>query len=438
MTVDTTTLYDLSIFHADESQSILHLLNRTATNEGRYWLQHLLAHPYSSLQPILETQQTIQQIAERHAQWPSTISNGTIMVIEKIYDSQIDPLPLHATFMDVWMYKLLHSVDYSLVVYTMPHVYDFIKGIDQIANLFQGAQVSPLLANMLDRMRAILCDERLVALLHEPGRESIAPSRKLRYGYFLLNHFRPRIEELIALYGKLDAYYALATVTRELGLAFPQFIDLDTPCIKAKQLYHLLLQKPAAYNLEMGEHTNFIFLTGANMAGKSTFIKAVGLSVYLAHLGMTVPAKHMQLSLFDGLLSNIQVADNILKGESYFFNEVQRIKNTILKVSDGKKWLVLIDELFKGTNNQDAMRCSTTVIKGLLKLNNTVIILSTHLYETGAELLNYANIAFRYFETGIENEQLTFSYQLREGISNDRLGYLILKKEGVVALLDAL
>ena len=63
------------------------------------------------------------------------------------------------------------------------------------------------------------------------------------------------------------------------------------------------------------------------------------------------------LTLFDGVLSNINVADNIVKGESFFFNEVQRIKNTIDKINNGKKWLVLIDELFKGTNVQDAMKC---------------------------------------------------------------------------------
>jgi DNA mismatch repair ATPase MutS len=67
------------------------------------------------------------------------------------------------------------------------------------------------------------------------------------------------------------------------------------------------------------------------MAGKSTFIKAVGVATYLAHIGMGVPATEMQLSFFDGLLSNIQVEDNIVKGESYFFNEVQRIHKTLGK-----------------------------------------------------------------------------------------------------------
>ena len=174
------------------------------------------------------------------------------------------------------------------------------------------------------------------------------------------------------------------------------------------------------------------------MGGKSTFIKAVGVAVYLAHTGMGVPAQQMQLTLFDGLLSNINVVDNIVQGESYFFNEVQRIKKTIDKISDGKKWLILIDELFKGTNVQDAMKCSSTVIEGLLKIKNAAFILSTHLYEIGEDLKKYTHIQFKYFETAVVNEQLYFSYQLKDGISNDRLGYLILKREGVVEMLEKL
>jgi DNA mismatch repair ATPase MutS len=104
----------------------------------------------------------------------------------------------------------------------------------------------------------------------------------------------------------------------------------------------------------------------------------------------------------------------------------------------GKKWLVLIDELFKGTNVQDAMKCSLTVIKGLIKIRTSLFILSTHLYEIGEELKSYPNISFRYFETVVKDEQLEFSYQLKDGISNDRIGYVILKREKVVEMLEKL
>jgi DNA mismatch repair ATPase MutS len=174
------------------------------------------------------------------------------------------------------------------------------------------------------------------------------------------------------------------------------------------------------------------------MAGKSTFIKSIGTAVFLAHLGMGVPAQQMELSVFDGLLSNINVVDNIAKGESFFYNEVQRIKSTIQKIADGKNWLILIDELFKGTNVQDAMKCSSAVIEGFLKIKDSTFVLSTHLYEIGENLKRYPNIIFKYFETSVQNEQLEFNYHLKDGISNDRLGYLILKKEGVVDLLQKL
>jgi DNA mismatch repair ATPase MutS len=230
----------------------------------------------------------------------------------------------------------------------------------------------------------------------------------------------------------------MAVAVKTYQLSFPEFIEQDSPVIDAKGLYHILLNKPVAYDLQMDAEHNFLFLTGANMAGKSTLIKSVGSAVFLAHIGMGVPAQQMKLTLFDGLLSNINVVDNIAKGESFFFNEVQRIKNTIQKINDGRKWLVLIDELFKGTNVQDAMKCSSAVIKGLIKIKNSLFILSTHLYEIGDELKAFSNISFRYFETNVKDDQLEFTYQLKEGISNDRFGYFILKKEKVVDMLEKL
>jgi DNA mismatch repair ATPase MutS len=230
----------------------------------------------------------------------------------------------------------------------------------------------------------------------------------------------------------------MAQAVKRFGLVFPEFIQSEQPRVEATGLYHILLEQPVAYDIHLNPDSNFLFLTGANMAGKSTFIKAMGIAVFLAHTGMGVPAKVLQLSLFHGLLSNINVVDNLMKGESYFYNEVQRIKATVTKVNDGRKWLILIDELFKGTNVQDAMKCSSTVIEGLLKIRNSLFILSTHLYEIGEDLKQYPNINFKYFETAVSDDQLQFSYQLKDGISNDRLGYLILKREGVVNLLEGL
>ncbi|MCU0376497.1 MAG: DNA mismatch repair protein MutS [Chitinophagaceae bacterium] len=439
MQVDETTLSDLAIFHADEDQSVLNQLNFCQTMGGSQWLHYLLKTPLSTIDEILETQQTIKLIMAYVPTWPAQITNGTLLVIQRYYDAQIDRIPPSPSGVDAFFYKLLHSHDYSLIKYSVGHVIDFIKGLSALmALLEQNNNLPAPLRKIFNHAKVILEAVRMQQIVQSGDKSKLSPSNLLFFGHYLLYHCKDKMHQLIDMYCQIDAYYSLAKATLTYGLQFPEFKQGNQPYLDAKNLFHPLLKTPTSYNLILQPESNFIFLTGANMAGKSTFIKAVGIAVYLAHAGMAVPASAMQLSLFDGLLSNIQVADNIVRGESYFFNEVQRIKTTLTKISDGRKWLVLIDELFKGTNVEDAMRCSTAVIKGLLKIKNSLCILSTHLYEIGPELTPYPNIAFRYFETKVTESQLLFSYQLQEGISNDRLGYLILQREGVVDMIDRL
>ncbi len=437
MQVDNTTLQDLAIFHADEDQSVLNKLNFCRTHGGRIWLHYFLSHPHNNEKQIMDTQRVLQTIMTHLDNWPQHITNGTIMVLQRFFESQIDKIPSRPGFTDTLTYRLFHNADFSLVNYTVGHGIDFVKGMGHLIRLFEGEDHPAPLQRVLNEMSVLLRPEIMQQMLHQ-DKQNMSHATMLKYGNYLLYHCKEKINQLIEQFSKLDAWYSMAKASQVYQLQFPAFTGDQRPYIAAEGLYHILLQTPVAYNLEMSHENNFVFLTGANMAGKSTFIKSVGLAVYLAHTGMAVPAKNMELTLFHGLLSNIQVADNIVKGESYFFNEVQRIKNTILKINNGQKWLVLIDELFKGTNVQDAMRCSSAVIKGLLKIENSLFILSTHLYEIGEDLKPYPNIAFRYFETHVTGTQLSFSYQLKEGISNDRLGYLILQREGVVDMIEKL
>ena len=437
MQVDKITLSDLSIFHSEEDQSVFHHLNTTQTNGGREYLRQLLGNPLDSVNNILDTQQTIRQLMEVAEQWPVIVTNGTIMMIEKYYESQINSFSQQPNIFDSIIYKFFNKYDFELIRYSVQHAIDFAKGLQQIVDLLHEKKLSSQLATLISRMSMLLSKPMIQNLILEE-KNGLSPLAVLNYGGFIRNHYKNAAFELIDIYSKLDAYLSLAVACKKYSFCFPEIKESKEPYIKATGLHHLLLEIPVSYDIELSVDRNFLFLTGANMAGKSTFIKAIGISVYLAHLGMGIPAKEMQLSYFDGLLSNIQVVDNIVKGESFFFNEVQRIKNTIEKISDGKNWLILIDELFKGTNQQDAIKCSITVIEGLRKMKNALFVLSTHLYEIGDDLKKYSNIQFHYFETSVKDDQLLFSYQLKEGISNDRLGYLILRKEGVVELLEKL
>jgi DNA mismatch repair protein MutS len=438
MEADITTYNDLHIFQHGEEYSIFNKLNFTKTAEGRHWLHNFYKYPFSDPKLINETQNILKLIIEKTNKWPSSISNGTLMVISKFYESGIDNIPGSNDYVNALSYKIFHAPDYSLLKYSLTHFADFLRGMKQLIALFSDENTPPAMNRYLLRAKDLISGTVALELAnHEAGKAFSVPDT-IRLGRYVRTEYRNQANELMAIFGRMDAWYSMAAAVRHFKLCFPEIIESARPLIQAKGLYHVLLHDPVPYDVEMNFQSNFIFLTGANMAGKSTFIKAVGSTVFLAHLGMGVPAVSMKLTVFDGLLSNINVVDNIIKGESYFFNEVQRIKNTIVKINDNRKWLVLIDELFKGTNVQDAMKCSSTVIKGLIKISNSLFILSTHLYEIGDELQEYPNISFRYFETDVKEDDLAFSYQLKEGVSNDRIGYLILKREKVVEMLEKL
>ena len=438
MEIDNITYEDLSLFSRQEEFSIFHKVDFTRTTGGRDLVLEYFNQPLARLEDIYATQRILKLILESLDQWPSSISNGTIMVMERFYETAIDDIPQALNLPAALAYKLFHSADYAMVRYSVGHFADFVRGMDKLVTLLNIPGRPPLLGDLLEKARRLLDQDVLQSLVKTAPGVKMNPIQIIHYGHYVRVRFKTAMQSLIEIHSRLDAWYSMAMATRRYQLSFPVFVEQEDPYLEASSLYHLLLPEPVAYDIRLDRETNFLFLTGANMAGKSTFIRSVGAVVFLAHRGMGVPAKSMRLSLFDGILSNINVVDDISKGESFFFNEVQRIRNTLEKIGSRKKWLVLIDELFKGTNVQDAMKCSTTVIKGLIKIRKSIFILSTHLYEIGNELQAYPNILFKYFETSVEGDQLEFSYQLKDGISNDRIGYLILRREKVVEMLEKL
>jgi len=438
METDNTTLADLSIFSKGEGESLFDKLDLTRSGIGRERMIRNLSTSLSSPQKIRDVQDTIKAVDKVLDKWPDTITNGTVMVVQRFYESALDPIPSSPSKLSAGLYKLLHGPDFSLARYSVTHCLDLVKGMIQIRDLLMDGDKPPPLKVALEAITKLTNETILLETADIRSVSGMKKSQILKLAYFFRHHYKQKIFDLLSNFAILDAFYGMAAAVRKYSLVFPEVTTSDKPFVEAEGLYHLLLDKPVPYDIHLNHNKNFMFLTGANMAGKSTFIRSVGAAVFMAHTGMGVPAAKMKLSLFDGLLSNINITDNIAKGESYFYNEVNRVKATVKKVSDGRKWLILIDELFKGTNIEDAMKCSQTVIEGLLKTKNCLYILSTHLYELGETLEKYPEINFSYFETEVSDGRLLFNYLLREGISSDRLGYLILQNEGVVKLLQDL
>ncbi len=436
MHVDPITRADLSLFHAEERNSAFHRLDFTRTDGGREELRQLFEEPLSHIPDIESRQQLIQSLLPILNNWPMQVTNGTLHAVEKWLEYPLDPVGENQISLSNLLYKWLHPADHSMMRYSLPHLVDLAQACNQVLGLLEGSgHTAPLLSD-LRRLSQLLRNSPIKRLLSIDRKKTLPYLRSLELARLTRYVNRTEMLELLHVYYRLDAWYSVAKATQELKLTFPIFRKSTSPHLRIERLTHIQLEDPVGYNLSLNEQHRLLFLTGANMAGKSTLIRSVGIAVYLAHLGMGVPADYMELSLFDGLLSNVTITDNLARGESYFFNEVQRIKKTLEHMMDGRRWLVLIDELFKGTNVEDARRCSLEVIKGIVHLPNAITFLSTHLYEIGESLKAEPGILYRYFETEVRPDTLHFSYQLKEGISQDRIGYRILEREGVVSLLQ--
>jgi DNA mismatch repair ATPase MutS len=435
MQVDKITLQDIGLFDKDDDIGLASHLNFCKSNGGQIYLHQFLHTPLNALSKIEARQQALQALIQSMEHMDQMkITNGTCLIIEKFFETSFKNIPVQISLPGAYWYQFWNKADYSLIKYSVEHLVLFIQNLIECTSIFEKEENNPVINALIAKINKLLQHPELTHL--KDHQKITSPQEILALGHFFLYRYKNNTNTLLEHFYELDALYSLAKSHQTYHFQFPNWIDDTQPYLEVAQAAHPLVNNAIGNDLTLSPDKNFLFLTGANMAGKSTFIKTIGIVVYLSHLGMGAPAQKITLTLMDGLITNLNIMDNVVKGESYFYNEVQRIKNTVLKINDGKKYCVLIDELFKGTNILDAMKCSTKVIEGLQKLRTSIYILSTHLYEISETLSTHQNIQFSYFETQVKDKELNFQYHLTPGISQDRIGYLILEREGVVQLLD--
>ncbi len=435
---DKITLKDLSVFTADAGGGVFGLIDRTTTQMGRDYLQNIIWNPPADFQQLKNLQDTIKFWSQNLELWPAIISNGTLVMLEKFFESadNVTAPPSGITrTMGAFFQKLLNRNEYFFTQFSLSHLSDFLRGCTELVDILKQEQLPLLLKHELESIQSEL-QHRLTADIAKVTRQT--PYAELAsLSYRARREMKSMVYRLMDHYARLDAWQSMAKATINNKWVFPDLQPTLPVTFKATALYHPLLEQPVSYDIDFSDNRNFLLLTGANMSGKTTFMRALGVGALLAHIGMGVPAGSMHISFLQGIITNMQVEDDILRGESYFFAEVQRMKHTAQKLVQDAPHLVLMDELFKGTNVHDAYECTKAVVEGLLQRPHHLMILSTHLYEVAQHFSERKEILFAYFVTHMaENGDFEFTYELKPGISNDRIGYRILQKEGVIQLLN--
>ncbi|HEX6171127.1 MAG TPA: DNA mismatch repair protein MutS, partial [Chitinophagaceae bacterium] len=251
MHLDATTYNDISVFHQEEEFSIFHKLNFTRTVYGKEWLRHFFSEPHHDLKKILGTQKIIRTLKEHLDDWPTEITNGTLLVIEKYLDYNIDPLPQDPNPFTTWTYKTFHLEDYRMVKYSVGHCADFFRGLKNLVDLFSQQELPAFFKIYIERAEQLLREPPLAKISSSGPGERFTPMQSLYFGYHIRNRYKNDTIELLEIFGRLDAWYSMALAMKNFDLHFPEFIELDKPTVNAKGLYHLLLKHPVSYDLEL-------------------------------------------------------------------------------------------------------------------------------------------------------------------------------------------
>ncbi len=213
------------------------------------------------------------------------------------------------------------------------------------------------------------------------------------------------------------------------------FPELSHSRLELRNFYYPLIESPVLNNLETD--SNVIVITGPNMSGKSTLLKAIGLCIYLAQLGIAVPASQAIIPLYVQISISINHKDDLQNGYSHFMTEVINLKEVVKKAQSGMPCFAVFDELFSGTNEEDALEICTTTINGLSNFKNSLFLISTHIQKLKDTIkASSKSIETYHIDCKLAGNTPQFNYLLKPGWSNLKVGKILFEQEGLNQMLS--
>lgn len=242
----------------------------------------------------------------------------------------------------------------------------------------------------------------------------------------------PHLMRWLETVGELEAYCSLATFAyNHPDYRYPT-VRAGEFCLCIDGIGHPLMRREGCVRngIEMSGRGKFFVITGANMAGKSTYLRAVGVTFLMACMGLPVWADRMEFTPVR-LVTGLRTTDSLVDNESYFFAELKRLKRIIDRLEAGEELFVVLDEILKGTNSVDKQRGSLALVKQFVALRTNGIIATHDLLLGGLADAYPQEVSNFCFEADVVDDELHFSYRLRPGVAQNMNACFLMKKMGI-------
>ena len=476
---------DLDVFG---EQSLFRSLNRTVTSAGQSLLAQWFMRPLTEREAVLRRREAIRELADRPDFRQPFYATGIASKGQRAEasDAWMKGMPRFAD-RAVWrvLKVLVPTLWIVVVVGCAVGAFPTWAAGGMLAVSFGVANLSAkrihALCKSADRMEGVLksyaaliarveaetfCAELLVALrrrfvptegvsasLAIRGLSRLIGALDQRYSMagLLLNllllrdvWLAGRVERWMVRHAvhAADWFGALAEVDALCSLGGFAFNHPDYPypeltdayfCMEGRGLGHPLIRRDRCVrnDLHIARPPHFVVITGANMAGKSTYLRTVGVNFLLACMGLPVCAEQLTVSPAP-LFTSLRTADSLAAGESYFFAELKRLKQIIDRLQAGEQLFIILDEILKGTNSEDKRKGSLALMKQLVGRGACGII-ATHDLQLGALADEFPEaVANGCFEADMTPDTLTFSYRLRPGVAQNMNACFLMKRMGII------
>jgi len=418
---DEQTIDDLRLFSKQQQKGIYELYNHTFTRGGELLLERMFRSPLSDRDAISNRAGIISAFRQLNIRFP--FEGWLLDKVEK-YMSHANDVN-DAKKPELSEKETSDSV--SAIIELFHVLRKFIENGD--VNSIEG------MAEERNATVALLNLPSLAPVFSEKAKAKLSYSAATAYDALFRIREKDKLTAVLQFIYLIDVYVSVADVARKHGFVFPFALPKDSGIIALEGVYHPELKHPVANNIVMNGNESIVFLTGANMAGKSTFLRAVSTALYIAHIGFPVAAKRMEFSVMDGIYTTVNLPDNLGIGASHFYAEVLRVKKIAMQLGEGKSLFVVFDELFRGTNVKDAHEGTVEVTRAFAKMKTSRFIISSHIVEAADQLSAESNICFYYLPTTMSDTTPVYTYALKGGVTDDRHGMIIIRNEGILETL---
>ncbi|MCD8194194.1 MAG: DNA mismatch repair protein MutS [Tannerellaceae bacterium] len=475
---------DLDLFG---NHSLFQAINRTVTAYGRELLAGWFTTPLSTKEAIEIRQQAVAELAtlpglRHHFRVTGSSHPGTVNDIQQLEKLAALPAIFSHWFwkMAIWLVPFLWilvviGITNELLPPGTALLYFFISAgianaktkqinamhnsVDKINKIFAGYARLMVIIEENDFQAASLREikqelitngqnasgavKRLSSRLHKLDQRANMGAILLNIFYLRDTRTAMQLEEWNRLHsshihhwvmalGKFDALCSIGTFAFNHPAYIYPAIAGHYFKMEGKALGHPLLRRDQCVtnDIDITKSPWFLIVTGANMAGKSTYLRTIGVNFLLGCIGAPVFAE--SLTLYPAhLVTSLRTSDSLAGNESYFFAELKRLKMIIDRLQSGEEMFIILDEILKGTNSIDKQKGSIALMKQLVKFQASGII-ATHDLALGKLEAEFPDAIKNYrFEADIQNNELSFSYKLREGVAQNMNASFLMKKMGI-------